>query len=213
VRFAPLRDLAIKVRHQQPRQRGPKAYSLHVPEVECIGKGKARIPYEFGCKVSIVTPVTAPKGGQFVLHAKALHGNPFDGHTLAPVIADLERLTSVATRRVHVDKGYRGHNHPDKFRVFISGQVRRVTAAIRRQMKRRAAVERVIGTSKLTTAWTATSSRVAKAIAPTQSSPGWLQLPPTDPLAGGAFECLVAATVLRPLPAGQRQTRHHRVLH
>ena len=42
--------------------------------VECIGKGKARTPYEFGCKVSVATPATKPKGGQFVLHAKALHG-------------------------------------------------------------------------------------------------------------------------------------------
>ena len=58
-RFAPLRDLAVKVRHQDHRQRGPKVYSLHAPEVECIGKGKAGKPYEFGCKVSIVTPVTA----------------------------------------------------------------------------------------------------------------------------------------------------------
>ena len=37
-----------------------------------------------------------PKGGQFVLHAKALHGNPYDGHTLGPIIADLEKLTGVA---------------------------------------------------------------------------------------------------------------------
>ena len=145
VRFGHLLDLAIKVRHQDHRQRGPKVYSLHAPEVECIGKGKARAPYEFGCKVSIATPVTSPKGGQFVLHAKALHGNPFDGHTLRPVIADLEKLTGVETRRIHVDKGYRGHSHPHKFRVWISGQVRRVTAAIRREMKRRAAVEPVIG--------------------------------------------------------------------
>ncbi len=148
-RFARLRDLAVKVRHQDHRQRGPKVYSLHAPEVECIGKGKARSPYEFGCKVSIVTPVTAPKGGQFVLHARALHGNPFDGHTLGPVIADLERLTGVETRRIHVDKGYRGHNHPEKFRVWISGQVRRVTTVIRREMKRRAAVEPVIGHVKI----------------------------------------------------------------
>jgi len=83
-RFAPLLDLAVKVRHQDHRQRGPKVYALHAPEVECIGKGKARAPYEFGCKVSVATPVTQPKGGQFVLHAKALHGNPFDGHTSAP---------------------------------------------------------------------------------------------------------------------------------
>ena len=143
--FASLRDLAVKVRHQDHRQRGPKVYSLHAPEVECIGKGKARSPYEFGCKVSITTPVTKPKGGQFVLHAKALHGNPFDGHTLAPMVADLERLTGVETRRIHVDKGYRGHRHKQKFRVWISGQVRHVTAVIRREMKRRAAIEPVIG--------------------------------------------------------------------
>jgi IS5 family transposase len=144
-RFGPLLDLALRVRHQEQRQRGPKVYSLHAPEVECIGKGKARAPYEFGCKVSIVTPVTAPKGGQFVLHAKALHGNPYDGHTLGPVIADLEMLTGVAVGRIHGDKGYRGHNYPDRFKVWISGQARRVTQVIRREMRRRAAVEPVIG--------------------------------------------------------------------
>ncbi len=98
-----------------------------------------------GCKVSIATPATAPKGGQFVLHAKALHGNPYDGHTLGPVIADLEKLTGAAVCRIHGDKGYRGHNYPDRFKVWISGQVRRVTKAIRREMPRRAAVEPVIG--------------------------------------------------------------------
>jgi IS5 family transposase len=95
--------------------------------------------------VSIATPATKPKGGQFVLHAKALHGNPFDGHTLGPVITELEQQTGVETRRIHVDKGYRGHNHKEKFRVWISGQVRRVTKPIRREMRRRAAVEPVIG--------------------------------------------------------------------
>ena len=144
-RFANLLALAHRVRFQDHRQRGPKVYSLHAPEVECIGKGKARTPYEFGCKVSIATPATKPKGGQFVLHAKALHGNPFDGHTLGPVITELEQLTGVETRRIHVDKGYRGHNHKEKFRVWISGQARRVTRPIRREMKRRAAVEPVIG--------------------------------------------------------------------
>jgi IS5 family transposase len=147
-RFANLLALAVRVRFQDHRQRGPKIYALHAPEVECIGKGKARAPYEFGCKVSIATPATKPKGGQFVLHAKTLHGNPFDGHTLGPVIADLEKLTGVESRRIHVDKGYRGHNHTEKFRVWISGQVRRVTKPIRREMKRRAAVEPVIGHTK-----------------------------------------------------------------
>ncbi|MVT70942.1 IS5 family transposase [Bradyrhizobium pachyrhizi] len=136
-RFGSLLDLAQRVRTQDQHQRGPKVYALHAPEVECIGNGKAPAPYEFGCKVSIATPVTSPKGGQLVLHAKALHGNPFDGHTLGPVVADMEKLTGVETRR--------GHNHPHRFRVWISGQVRRVTASIRREMKRCAAVEPVIG--------------------------------------------------------------------
>lgn len=93
-RNTPLLALAVRVRFQEARQRGPKVYSLHAPEVECIGKGKPRAPYEFGCKVSLVTPATRPKGGQFVLHAKALHGNPYDGHTLGPVIAELQVLIS-----------------------------------------------------------------------------------------------------------------------
>jgi transposase, IS5 family len=144
-RFAELLARAHRVRFQDHRQRGPKVYALHAPEVECIGKGKARAPYEFGCKVSIATPATKPTGGQFVLHAKALHGNPYDGHSLGPVVAELEQLTGVETRRIHVDRGYRGHNHRHKFRVWITGQVRRVTRPIRREMKRRAAVEPVIG--------------------------------------------------------------------
>src|SRR5262249_42892237 len=57
-RFADLLGLAVRVRFQDHRQRGPKVYALHAPEVECIGKGKARAPYEFGCKVSVATPAT-----------------------------------------------------------------------------------------------------------------------------------------------------------
>jgi len=144
-RWAPLRSLAVRVQFQYQRQRGQKIYSLHAPEVECIGKGKARAPYEFGCKVSVATPITQPRGGQFVLHSKALHGNPFDGHTLAGAIADIQKNTGIEVRRTHVDKGYRGHDEPNKYRVWISGQVRRTTAAIKREMKRRAAIEPVIG--------------------------------------------------------------------
>jgi len=60
------------------------------------------------------------------------------GHTrVGPVIAELERQTGVETRRIHVDKGYRGHNHKEKFRVWISSQVRRMAAPIRREMKAR----------------------------------------------------------------------------
>jgi IS5 family transposase len=54
-RFDPLLDLATKARLHHHRQRDPKVYALHAPEIECIGQRKARAPYEFGCKVSIAT--------------------------------------------------------------------------------------------------------------------------------------------------------------
>src|SRR5579872_5777311 len=60
--------LAERVLLQDRRQRGRKVYSLHAPEVECIGKGKAHRPYEFGVKVSVATPVKHSAGGQFVTH-------------------------------------------------------------------------------------------------------------------------------------------------
>src|SRR3981189_2708945 len=145
--FAKLLSLARRVREQQQRQRGPKVYSLHAPEVECIGKGKAHRPYEFGVKVSVATTLRHCKGGQFVTHVKALPGNPYDGHTLATVIPDMEALVGNTIARIFADKGYRGHNAPPdyKFRVFLSGQKRGVTPRIKRELRRRSAVEPVIG--------------------------------------------------------------------
>jgi transposase, IS5 family len=122
-------------------------YSLHAPEVECIGKGKAHKPYEFGVKVSVATTLQRAPGGQFVLNAKALPGRPYDGHTLAPVIAAIEAITGVELKRIIADAGYRGGNAPQPYdlRVFTSGQKRRMTDAIKRMMRRRAAIEPVIG--------------------------------------------------------------------
>ena len=145
--FAHLLSLARRVRAQERGQRGPKIYSLHAPEVECIGKGKAHKPYEFGVKVSVATTLKHSKGGQFVVHAQALPGNPYDGHTLAGIIPAIEQLVGNTIERLHADAGYRGHNAPPeyKFKVYTSRQKRRVTPAIKREMKRRAAVEPVIG--------------------------------------------------------------------
>jgi IS5 family transposase len=147
VKFAKLLLLARRVREQQQHQRGPKVYSLHAPEVECIGKGKAHRRYEFGVKVSVATTLKHCKGGQFVTHVKALPGNPYDGHTLATVIPEMEALAGNTIARILADKGYRGHNAPPdrKFRVFLSGQKRGVTPKIKRELRRRAAVEPVIG--------------------------------------------------------------------
>ena len=60
-----------------------KLYALHAPEVECLAKGKARTPYEFGVKVSI-TSVTHKEG--LVVGMRSMPGNPYDGHTLAEAL-------------------------------------------------------------------------------------------------------------------------------
>jgi IS5 family transposase len=139
---------ARQIRSQQQRQRGWKLYSFHAPEVECIGKGKAHAPYEFGVKASIVTTNARAPGGQFVLHAAALPGNPYDGHTLGPVVAATERLTGCAIERGYLDKGYRGHNAAKPRRFFLSGQRRGVFGVIKRELRRRSAIEAVIGHMK-----------------------------------------------------------------
>ena len=115
--------------------------------MECIGKGKAHRPYEFGVKVSVATTVKHSAGGQFVTHVAALPGNPYDGHTLATVIPQMQALVGNILDRCITDAGYRGHNAPPdyRFKVYTVGQRRRVTPQIKREFKRRAAIEPVIG--------------------------------------------------------------------
>jgi transposase, IS5 family len=110
-------------------------------------QGEGTRSYKFGVKVSVATTVSHAKGGQFVTHVKALPGNPYDGHTLATVIPEMEALVGNTLERILADKGYRGHNAPPNhsFSVFISGQKRGVRSGIKRQLRRRSAVEPVIG--------------------------------------------------------------------
>jgi IS5 family transposase len=148
--FAQPLSLAFRVCDQRQNQRGRKVYSLHAPEVECIGKGNAHRPYELGVKVSVATTLNRSKGGQFIAHVKALPGNPYDGHTLAAVIREIEAQVGANLSRIVADRGHRGHNAPQshQFKVYISGQRRRVDEAIKRELRRRAAVEPVIGHAK-----------------------------------------------------------------
>jgi IS5 family transposase len=131
----------------QPPGTDLRVFSLHAPEVECIGKGKAHKPYEFGVKASVATTLKHSKGGQFIVHARTLPGKPYDGHTLAVIIPEIERRVGAPLNRIVVDRGYRGHNAPltHRFKVYISGQKRRVSESIKRELRRRAAVEPVIG--------------------------------------------------------------------
>lgn len=143
MRFARLLGLVERLLAQQPKDKN-KLYALHAPEVVCISKGKARTPYEFGCKVGIA--VTNREG--LVLAARAFEGNPYDGHTLAATLKQTADLTGVEPERVYVDKGYRGHDYAGDAAILIAGRTRGLTPTMRRELKRRSAVEATIGHMK-----------------------------------------------------------------
>lgn len=126
-------------------------YSWHAPEVECIGKGKARRPWEFGNKVSIATNLrtSGKKGKHFVVHVEGLHGKPYDGHTLKRAVDHIQKIVGKIPERLVADKGYKGHKLKEPHtQVFLSGQKRGVTAAIKRDIKRRSVIEPIIGHTK-----------------------------------------------------------------
>lgn len=126
---------------EQKQKDKQKVYSVHAPEVECISKGKAHKRYEFGCKVSVAA---TSRGGWFV-GAKALHGNPYDGHTLKEALKQVGRIT-VKPQHVFVDMGYRGHDYEGDVQVHVDKRRRgRTSKSLWRWMKRRAAIEPGIG--------------------------------------------------------------------
>jgi IS5 family transposase len=123
-----------------------KLYALHAPEVECIAKGKARTPYEFGVKVSVAT--TLKEG--LVVGMRSMPGNPYDGHTLAEQLEQVGILTGM-DRPPHtaiVDKGYRGVE-VEGVRILRSGQRRGITKALKAMIDRRSAIEPAIGHMKM----------------------------------------------------------------
>jgi IS5 family transposase len=129
----------------QQRTDSDKLYSVHAPDVECIAKGKLRKPYEFGHKVGIVT--TAKE--QFVVGALALHHRPFDGHTLAECVGQVERMMGQEIRgEIYVDRGYKGHNYTGAAKVLIAKPKRKQEPKLRRWYKKRNGIEAMISHMK-----------------------------------------------------------------
>ncbi len=139
-------ERAWRIQRQRPHDSN-KLYALHAPEVECIGKGKSRQPFEFGVKVSLA--VTHKSG--LIVGARSFPGNPYDGHTLAGQIEQtnvlLEDIGVKPTTAV-VDLGYRGVDHLVKIEVVHRGRYKSMTDQQRRWIKRRQAIEPVIGHAK-----------------------------------------------------------------
>ena len=141
-KMAKLLELAKRIQTQQRHDRG-KVYSVHAPEAECIAKGKSHKSYEFGVKVGIVST----NKESFVVGMQSLPGNPYDGHTLRAPLAQVRRLTGTRPKEAYVDRGYKGHKIEDTD-IWIAGAKRGITTAIKKKLKRRNAVEPVIGRMK-----------------------------------------------------------------
>jgi IS5 family transposase len=132
----------------QQRNSKSKLYGLHAPEVECISKGKARNPYEFGVKVSLV--VTHKQG--LMVGAPSLPGNPYDGHVLS---AQLEQKSNLlqdfgrSPKQVIVDLSYRGVDADNPgVQIIHRGKYKSLTDHEKRLLKRRQAIEPLIGHTK-----------------------------------------------------------------
>jgi len=140
---------AARIRNQSGQRKTVggqrKLYSWHAPEVDCISKGKARTPYEFGVKVGIASTLK----GNLVVGARAFHGNPYDGHTLYEQLEQATILTqdsAVKPTTAFVDLGYRGVDGVNpNVHIVHRGKSKRISKQDRQQLRRRQAIEPIIG--------------------------------------------------------------------
>ena len=122
-----------------------KLYAWHAPEVDCISKGKAKTPYEFGVKVGIASTLS----GNLIVGARAFHGNPYDGHTLNEQLEQATILMQDSEAKpatAFVDLGYRGVDaqNPD-VHIVHRGKAKRIGEQDRKLLRRRQAIEPIIG--------------------------------------------------------------------
>ena len=125
-----------------------KVYSLHKPFTRCISKGKAHKQYEFGNKVGII--VTGNKGRKIITAVKAFIENPYDGHTVEPLLEQMERNGQKLPKEIIYDRGGRGRKEIKGVKIMIPDTPKRADTKHMKQEKRkrfrsRAGIEAIIG--------------------------------------------------------------------
>jgi IS5 family transposase len=139
------RQIVAQSTSRRNKGEGAKLYAWHAPEVECIAKGKSRTPYEFGVKVGIAATLKH----NLIVGARSFAGKPYDGHTLNEQLEQAEILmqdTGQRPQTAYVDLGYRGVD-ADNPGVAIKhrGKFKTLSASERKLLKRRQAIEPIIG--------------------------------------------------------------------
>ena len=132
----------------QKRNATDKVYSLHKPFTRCIAKGKAHKQYEFGNKVGLVT--TSNKGKKIILGIKAFLQTPYDGHTIEPLLEQMETGGQQLPKELVYDRGGKGKSEIKGVKISIPGVPRKTDTAYQKHTKRkkfrtRAAIEPIIG--------------------------------------------------------------------
>ena len=125
-----------------------KIYSIHKPFTRCIAKGKAHKQYEFGNKVGLIT--SGKKGKKIILAIKAFLGNPFDGHTIEPLLKQMEANNLKLPQELAYDRGGKGKSEIKGVKILIPAKPKKSDTIYQRRQKRkkcrtRAAIEPIIG--------------------------------------------------------------------
>jgi IS5 family transposase len=125
-----------------------KVYSLHKSFTRCIAKGKPHKPYEFGNKVGLVT--TGKKGKKIITAIKAFIENPFDGHTIEPLLDQMNNNELKLPQELVYDRGGKGKSEINGVKIITPSKSRASDTAYHKQQKRkkfraRAGIEPIIG--------------------------------------------------------------------
>ena len=134
-----------RVLAQQPKDKN-KIYALHEPQVYCMAKGKDHKAYEYGNKVSIASTAKGNIIVGAVSHEKNLH----DSHTLSDVLDHIERSRGKAVHTAVCDRGYRGKSKVGDTLIQLPKRPLKRDSRYqrdkkRKQCRRRAAIEPIIG--------------------------------------------------------------------
>jgi IS5 family transposase len=140
-------DIYRRAVNQQKKDKN-KVYSFHKPFTECIAKGKAHKQYEFGNKVGLVT--SGKKGKKIILAIRGFLCNPYDGHTIEPLLNQMENNNIPLPEELAYDRSGKGKTQIKGVNIIIPSPPKKNATPYQKQRKRkkcrsRAAIEPIIG--------------------------------------------------------------------
>ncbi|MCP5273303.1 MAG: IS5 family transposase [Burkholderiales bacterium] len=134
-----------RILKQQPKDTN-KIYSLHEPQVYCVAKGKDHKQYEYGSKASIACTARS----NIIVGVVSHEQNQHDSHTLPEILKHVETSRGKTVKQAVCDRGYRGKSEVNGTKIILPGKALKRDTHYqrnkkRKQCRRRAAIEPIIG--------------------------------------------------------------------